>query len=162
MKWRVLIGLVFGLVLMVASVELYAKGDVFSASVTGIFAAYMFLLAGIEIGVAKKYGYDKSEDENIRLSANLEDLKAGGPRNFVISQGPFLGDCSRTKDCSAKFFLLDFVNLADNSADMLLLKLDITDKIALEEALEKAPKEGIKQGVKFSVDENHNITKTKL
>ena len=129
-----------------------------------IFLIYLSLETKWKKEEAEK-SYQKGKEENIGRPANLEDLKAGGPRNFVISQGPFLGDCSRTKDskdCSAKFFLLDFVNLADNSADMLLLKLDITDKIALEEALEKAPKEGIKQGVKFSVDENHNITKTKL
>lgn len=106
--------------------------------------------------------YQKGKEENIGRPANLEDLKAREPRNFVISHGPFLGDCSRTKDCSVKFFLLDFVNLADNSADMLLLKLDITDNIILKEVLKKTSKGEIKQGVKFSVDENHNITKTKL
>ena len=73
-----------------------------------IFLIYLSLETKWKKEEAEK-SYQKGKEENIGRPANLEDLKAGEPRNFVISHGPFLGDCSRTKDCSAKFFLLDFV-----------------------------------------------------
>jgi hypothetical protein len=144
MKWRVLIGLVFGLVLMIASMELYAKENVFFASIAGIFAAYMFLLAGIETGEQKK---DKLNYEPVKFG-ELE------PGSYLFMTTPVQHiNCSLTGDCDLYFTFLE------RNGEAIPVVIGVSAKIEIQNAMRGKFINQIKSGEGLEIDENHNVTK---
>ena len=146
MKWKSLIGFMFGIVLIIASQELYAKENIFSASVMGASAIYIFLLAGIEI---------ERQNKN-HEPVKFEKLKPG---SYFFMTTPVLHiNCSLTGECTLYFAFLEH----SRNGKAIPVVIGISAKIEIQDAMHGKFINQIGSGEGLEIDEDHNITKIEI